>query len=125
MNRIRGAFALFLLPTLVLPVACAARGGEAVGRTAFPTRPLHIIAPAAPGGGWDQTARAMQAALAEGTGRNVLVYNVPGAGGTVGLAQFAHDHAGDPHQLLVGGLVMLGATYTNRSPVTLEQVTPV
>ena len=93
--------------------------------TDFPTEDINIMAPAAPGGGWDQTARALQAALAAVTDQNVQVYNVPGAGGTVGLAQFVNDHAGNPHQLMVGGLVMVGAIVTNQSPVTLDQVTPV
>src|SRR4029434_6451189 len=49
---------------------------------------LTIVAPAAPGGGWDQTARAMQRALEdEGLVRTVEVENVPGAAGTIGLAQ--------------------------------------
>jgi len=91
----------------------------------FPTETINIMAPAAPGGGWDQTARAMQTALGQSSDQNVQVYNVPGAGGTVGLAQFINDHAGDPHQLMVGGLVMVGAIQTNQSPVTLDQVTPV
>jgi putative tricarboxylic transport membrane protein len=43
----------------------------------------------------------------------------------VGLAQFVNDAAGDPHQLMVSGLVMVGAIQTNQSPVTLDQVTPV
>jgi putative tricarboxylic transport membrane protein len=44
-----------------------------------------IMAPAAPGGGWDQTARAMQAALQDGgISPSVQVTNVPGAGGTIG-----------------------------------------
>ncbi|HEX5867662.1 MAG TPA: tripartite tricarboxylate transporter substrate binding protein, partial [Beijerinckiaceae bacterium] len=52
---------------------------------------LKIIAPAAPGGGWDQTARSMQQALTtSGSAKNVQVTNVPGAGGTVGLAQFVN-----------------------------------
>lgn len=91
----------------------------------FPTEDINIMAPAAPGGGWDQTARALQTALAASTGQNVQVYNVEGAGGTVGLAQFVNDAAGDPHQLMVSGLVMVGAIQTNQSPVTLDQVTPV
>ena len=50
---------------------------------------LEIIAPASPGGGWDQTARAMQAALQEdGLASGIQVQNIPGAGGTIGLAQF-------------------------------------
>ena len=85
-----------------------------------------ILAPAAPGGGWDQTARTMQAVLQEeGISGNVQVTNVPGAGGTIGLAQFVNQAAGDPEQLIVGGYVMVGAILTNKSPVDLSMVTPI
>src|SRR4051794_41863779 len=85
-----------------------------------------IMAPAAPGGGWDQTARSMQTAMQdEGISSSVQVTNVPGAGGTIGLAQFVNQANGDPSQLIVGGYVMVGAILTNASPVTLDQVTPI
>lgn len=85
-----------------------------------------IMAPAGPGGGWDQTARAMQEALTtEGISDNVQVTNVPGAGGTIGLAQFAQEANGDPSRLIVGGYVMVGAILTNKAPVTLADVTPI
>lgn len=87
---------------------------------------LKIMAPAAPGGGWDQTARSMQGALMQsGIIRSVQVTNVNGAGGTIGLAQFVNGAKGDANQLMVNGLVMLGAILTNRSPVHLDQVTPI
>jgi putative tricarboxylic transport membrane protein len=85
-----------------------------------------IMAPAAPGGGWDQTARSMQEALqVEGISGNVQVTNVPGAGGTIGLAQFVNQETGNPNALIVGGYVMVGAILTNASPVTLDMVTPI
>jgi putative tricarboxylic transport membrane protein len=85
-----------------------------------------IMAPASPGGGWDQTARTMQATLQdEGISGNVQVTNVPGAGGTIGLAQFVNQANGDPSQLIVGGYVMVGAILTNNSPVNLGMVTPI
>ncbi len=85
-----------------------------------------ILAPAAPGGGWDQTARTMQEVMqAEGIAGSVQVQNVPGAGGTVGLAQFVAGTSGDPSQLIVGGYVMVGAILTNASPVSLADVTPI
>ena len=87
---------------------------------------LKIMAPAAPGGGWDQTARSMQHVLqADKLVSNVQVLNVPGAGGTIGLAQFVNASKADPHALIVGGYVMVGAIITNKSPVTLSQVTPI
>lgn len=85
-----------------------------------------IMAPAAPGGGWDQTARSLQATMQqENLSKNVQVINVPGAGGTIGLAQFASQQKGNPHALIVGGYVMVGAILTNKAPVTLKDVTPI
>jgi putative tricarboxylic transport membrane protein len=87
---------------------------------------LKIMAPAAPGGGWDQTARAMQQALmTSGLTRSVQVVNVPGAGGSVGLAQLINSAKGDGHQLMVNGFVMVGALITNKSAVSLDQATPI
>src|SRR5690606_31989242 len=56
---------------------------------------------------------------------NVQVVNVPGAGGTIGIAQFASQQKGNPNALIVGGYVMVGAILTNQSPVTLKDVTPI
>ena len=87
---------------------------------------LKIMAPAAPGGGWDATARSMQTALtASGIAKNVQVSNVPGAGGAIGLAQFVNTAKGDPNQLMVNGFVMVGSLITNKSPVNLSMVTPI
>jgi putative tricarboxylic transport membrane protein len=87
---------------------------------------LEIVVPAAPGGGWDQTGRAMQDALQEADlASGIQVVNIPGAGGTIGLAQFVSSKEGQGNALMTGGLVMLGAILTNQSPVTLEQVTPI
>jgi putative tricarboxylic transport membrane protein len=86
---------------------------------------LKIMAPAAPGGGWDQTARSIQSVL-EGSklATGVQVSNVGGAGGTVGLAQFVNAK-GDGNQLMVMGLVMVGAIQTNKSKANLDMVTPI
>jgi putative tricarboxylic transport membrane protein len=86
---------------------------------------LRIIAPAAPGGGWDQTARSLQASMmAEKLVKSAQVVNIPGAGGTVGLAQFVNTK-GDGNTLMVNGFVMVGAILLNKSPVNLGQVTPI
>jgi putative tricarboxylic transport membrane protein len=86
---------------------------------------LRIIAPAAPGGGWDQTARSLQQSMtAEKLVKSAQVINIPGAGGTVGLAQFVNNK-GDGNSLMVNGFVMVGAILLNKSPVNLGQVTPI
>src|SRR5690606_7727726 len=87
---------------------------------------LTITAPAGAGGGWDAAARALQDAMMRtGAARSVQVVNVPGAGGTVGLAQFVQQADGAPDQLLVGGITMVGAILTNQAPVNLTNVTPI
>jgi putative tricarboxylic transport membrane protein len=87
---------------------------------------LRIIAPAAPGGGWDQTARAMQQALQRaGIVSTPIVENIPGAAGTIGLARFIGAERGNGDTLMVSGLIMLGGIVTNQSPVTLDDVTPI
>jgi putative tricarboxylic transport membrane protein len=94
--------------------------------SAYAQTELKIMSPAAPGGGWDQTARSMQQVLTQsGIAKSVQVTNVPGAGGTIGIAQFVTGSKGDGNTLMVNGFVMMGAILTNKAPVTLEQVTPI
>ncbi len=97
-----------------------------VASSAFAQQELKIIAPAGPGGGWDSAARSIQQVLTQtGLAKSVQVVNVTGAGGTVGLAQFVNQAKGDPNQLMVNGITMVGAILTNKAPVTLDQVTPI
>jgi putative tricarboxylic transport membrane protein len=87
---------------------------------------LRIVAPAAPGGGWDQTARAMQQALERAAIVGTpVVENIPGAAGTIGLARFIGAERGNGDALLVSGLIMLGGIVTNDSPVTLADAVPI
>lgn len=63
--------------------------------------------------------------MATGAARSVQVVNVPGAGGTVGLAQFVQSARGSADQMLVGGITMVGAIITNGAPFDLTDVTPI
>jgi len=86
---------------------------------------LTIVAPAALGGGWDQTAHAMARVLeSAGLVRHVDVVNSPGAGGAIALAEFINGRRGDATSLLVGGLVMIGAIRANNATVSILQMTP-
>ena len=107
-----------------LVCAAAAIGFLAAG-PALGLDSLKILVPAAPGGGWDQTGRALQAALqSEKIVQRITVDNKGGAGGTIGIAQFVSSNKGDPNAVMIGGMVMVGAIITNKSPVNLTQVTP-
>ena len=108
---------------IVLPGG--ATGGDSTDEP-YPNRQLSIMAPAAPGGGWDTTARALQqASRDEKLDDGMEVFNVEGAGGTLGLSQLVSKYSGEPYQLMMTGLVMLGAIETNRSDVQLDRTTPI
>ncbi len=109
---------------LVLAAAALAAAAPAFAQPHFDH--LRIIAPAAPGGGWDQTARAMQQALQRADiVRTPVVENIPGAAGTIGLARFISAERGNGDALMLSGLIMLGGIITHRSPVTLADVVPI
>ena len=115
---------------LALAVAgCGNKADSGGGGAAadWPPRDLRIMAPADPGGGWDTTARVMGQTLkqSKAVDKGVEVYNVPGAGGTIGLSQLTSKQAGKSNELMVMGLVMLGAIETNKSPVDLSKTTPI
>lgn len=87
---------------------------------------VEITVPSGPGGGWDQTGRALQQILrSEKLASNIQVTNVPGAGGTIGLAQFITTKQAHPNALLVGGFTLVSAVITNKSAVSLANVTPI
>jgi putative tricarboxylic transport membrane protein len=87
---------------------------------------INMFVPAAPGGGWDGTARSIErAAKVSGLVGNFQFENVGGAGGMVGLPRFVSQRKGQGNSLMVGGSVMVGAGITNKSPVTMRNVVPV
>jgi putative tricarboxylic transport membrane protein len=121
-----------LVLTLLLCVTCLARGAvwaAPLPRTAsgFPLRPLILIAPANPGGGWDQLARLIQLVLIEEEIVPVAlqVVNRGGAGGTIGLAELAGRSRNDEHTIMIAGAVMVGAVVAHNSPFGLEDTTPI
>jgi putative tricarboxylic transport membrane protein len=124
-RQLRSGVATLAVACLALTACGDSNGTTGTDKAADkPVSRLQIMAPADPGGGWDSTARAMSAAF-EGAGlaKSTTVTNVPGAGGTIGLAQLANEKSKD--YLMVMGLVMVGAIETNKSKNTLDDVTPI
>jgi putative tricarboxylic transport membrane protein len=108
----------------VAGTAAAALPAWAQPKALFET--INMFVPAAPGGGWDGTARAIErAAKAAGLVGTMQFENVGGAGGMVGLPRFVNQRKGQGNSLMVGGSVMVGAAISNKSPVTMRNVTPI
>ncbi|UPY38529.1 tripartite tricarboxylate transporter substrate binding protein [Sediminicoccus sp. KRV36] len=97
----------------LLPAAALAQ--PAVAQPAWPTRPVRIIVPFAPGGSVDTMARAIAARMAERTGQTVTVENRAGANGTVGGIAVSQA-APDGYTLLVSASVQTIARLVMRAP---------
>lgn len=86
---------------------------------------LKFMIPANPGGGWDQTGRLLGKAMIDaGVAKTAQFENRGGAGGALGLAQFANANKGDGAALMVMGAVMVGAFIQNNPAVSLKTLTP-
>lgn len=90
-----------------------------------PVSDLRIMVPNSPGGGYDTTARTAAKIMEDAKiTTNVEVFNLSGAGGTVGLAKLVNEKANGNLTMMMG-LGVVGATYTNKAPAKLNQTTPI
>jgi putative tricarboxylic transport membrane protein len=82
------------------------------------------MVPNAPGSGYDVTARTAAKVIEDAKiADNVEVFNLAGAGGTVGLQRLVNEK-GTADLAMMMGLGVVGAVYTNKSKATLTETTP-
>ena len=117
----KSAFAGAAILAMVAATGC----GSSTGDSKSGSGSLRIMVPNSPGGGYDTTARVAAKIMEdEGIKSNVQVFNLEGAGGTVGLSRTVQSKgAGD--QLMLMGLGVVGAVFTNNSKSTLADTTPI
>lgn len=82
-----------------------AQSGEPVSQ--YPSRPLRMVIPFAPGGASDFIGRILQPKLSEVLGQQVVVDNRPGASGNIGV-QVTADSPPDGHTFLLGNVSSMG-----------------
>jgi putative tricarboxylic transport membrane protein len=122
-----GAISSGLAAGLVLTgCGTTAEGGSASDSAEEgPMSGLRVLVPNSPGSGYDTTARAWAQVLEEeGLAEAIEVFNLEGAGGTVGLQRLVNEK-GNAELLMQMGLGIVGAQYSNQSEATLEQTTPI
>jgi putative tricarboxylic transport membrane protein len=109
--------AVLLIPPLVSSGADDDPGAQVRG--------LRVLVPNTPGGGYDITARTAAKAMEDADlTRSVEVFNLPGAGGTVGLGRLVNE-AGNDKLVMSMGLGVVGSVHTNHSPSSLQDTTPI
>ena len=109
-----------------LTLAAAAVPLGAAQAAAFPSRPIRIVVPNAPGGAADITARAVGEHMARTLGQPVVIENKPGAGGVI-AGQAVAAAAPDGHTLLLisSGTAVSQALFKSLPYDTLKAFTPV
>lgn len=115
---------LFTVSTICISTTYAASGPLVPTKGGYPSKPISIMVPSNPGGGWDLTGRSIQHSL---TTEKIIpvameVVNKAGGGGTVALADFVARK--DPHMLMITGYAMVTSIMTNKSRFTFKNVTP-
>lgn len=88
--------------TLAATVALAIASGAAIAQS-WPTKPVTLVVPFPPGGGTDAFARPIAAQFAKNTGKQLVIDNRGGAGGTLG-ASIASKAAPDGYTLFMGAV---------------------
>ncbi|GHJ95411.1 MULTISPECIES: Bug family tripartite tricarboxylate transporter substrate binding protein [Streptomyces] len=122
--RLRTPFALLGAALLVLVGPPLLTPGSGTG-TGTDIPGLRFMVPNTPGGGYDITARtAAKNAEEAGLTGDIEVFNLPGAGGTVGLTRLVGER-GDGRLAMSMGLGVVGAVHTNKTPRTLADTTPI
>ncbi|MDQ7819192.1 MAG: tripartite tricarboxylate transporter substrate binding protein [Armatimonadota bacterium] len=113
-----------LLALTVLAVAALSAGGLA--GPAFPDRPVEIIAPAGPGGGWDTLSRMTAKVLAEEklVTQPITVTNMPGGSGAVAIAHVVTRRKGDAYTLVAFSPALTLTIVNRNTPYTYRDVTP-
>ncbi|MER7892218.1 tripartite tricarboxylate transporter substrate binding protein [Micromonospora sp. NPDC094482] len=103
--------------------ATADKNGSGSGGDGEPATGLRIMVPNTPGGGYDTTARTAAKVMEDAKiASGVQVFNLPGAGGTVGLQRMVNEK-GNGKLAMQMGLGVVGASYTSKSSATLTQTT--
>ena len=99
--------------------------GATSAADAKPASGLQLMVPNSPGGGYDTTARvAAQVMETEKITNSIQVFNLPGAGGTVGLQRTVNEKENGKLAMQMG-LGVVGAAYTQKSKATLNDTTPI
>ncbi|MET8835698.1 tripartite tricarboxylate transporter substrate binding protein [Micromonospora sp. NPDC004540] len=113
--------------TALALAACGATADKNEGGSSNDGKPvsgLRIMVPNTPGGGYDTTARTAAKVMEDAKiATGVQVFNLPGAGGTVGLQRTVNEK-GNGKLAMQMGLGVVGASYTSKSAATLTQTTP-
>ena len=123
--RGRRAFSLTLLAH-VAGMALGMMPGGARAQGKFPSKPLRIVVPNAPGGGADLTARAVGQRMGELLGQPIVVDNKPGAGGIVAGETVAHAAPDGLNLLLISSGTAVSAALFKTLPYdTMRDFVPV
>jgi len=105
-----------------------AAGGAAAQQKAhqkYPTKPIRIVTPFAPGGGTDTLARLLGPQVSESLGQTIVVDNRPGGGGSLGAGTVVRAEPDGYTLILVSGSYGANAALHNLPYDSVKDITPI
>src|SRR6201997_2165162 len=110
MAQFKSTARLLLCAALLVSLAAPSRADT------FPSRPIHLIMPYAPGGIVDFAGRVLAQKLGEVLGQPVVAENRPGAGGIVGVEYLAHSAPGGFDLVIMDPAIVINPTLQKSMP---------
>jgi tripartite-type tricarboxylate transporter receptor subunit TctC len=110
---------------VVFTLAITSAAAPGLGQSqAYPSKPVRLIVPLAPGGGADTFGRFLARQLTDSLGQQVIVDNRPGGGGLIG-GEYVARALPDGYTLIVGGSGQLAVSLTHRRLNIERDFTPI
>jgi len=114
-----------LVAVALVAAALAADDAMAQKKSSYPTKPIRLLVPFAPGGGTDIVARAMAQKLTEAFGQSVVVDNRAGGGGTIGVDTAVHATPDGYTMIMVSASYSTNAAIFKLNYDPIKDITPI
>ena len=114
-----------LIAAAVAAVALSLAAGSAAAQQKYPTKPIRIVTPFAPGGGTDTLARLLGPQVSESLGQTIVVDNRPGGGGSLGAGTVVRAEPDGYTLILVSGSYGANAALHNLPYDSVKDITPI
>jgi tripartite-type tricarboxylate transporter receptor subunit TctC len=110
---------------LALAAGSAAAQQKSVAQQKYPTKPIRMVTPFAPGGGTDTLARLLGPQVGESLGQTIVVDNRPGGGGSLGAGTVVRAEPDGHTLILVSGSYGANAALHNLPYDSVKDITPI
>jgi tripartite-type tricarboxylate transporter receptor subunit TctC len=114
-----------LAAAVALSLAAGSASAQQKAQEKYPTKPIRIVTPFAPGGGTDTLARLLGPQVSESLGQTIVVDNRPGGGGSLGAGTVVRAEPDGYTLILVSGSYGANAALHQLPYDSVKDITPI